>query len=89
MHKSPLGPVCAPAELCLIRWGYDNPSLMMEDLFRHWEGTLQRQGLNLEYCFAVSSNFFSNNIGVPSAQADLCCFIKRSGLPDPRQSVAP
>ena len=62
-----------------MRAAFNNPSLDIDDLRRHWKQAWKRHETDLERYFTGRNNYFAFDIGVPEDQAKLCCFLRSRG----------
>ena len=65
--------------LHMMRAAFNNPSLDIDDLRRHWKQAWKRHETDLERNFTGRNNYFAFDIGVPEDQAKLCCFLRSRG----------
>ena len=62
-----------------MREAFNDPSLDIDDLRRHWKQAWNRHETDLERYFSGRNNYFAFDIGVPEEQAKLCSFLRRRG----------
>ena len=62
-----------------MRAAFNNPSLDIDDLQRHWKQAWKRHETDLERYFTGRNNYFAFDIGAPEEQAKLCCFLRSRG----------
>ena len=62
-----------------MREAFNDPSLDIDDLRRHWKQAWNRHETDLELYFSGRNNDFAFDIGVPDEQAKLCSFLRSLG----------